>query len=140
MGRISAADTCKPFDNLKISPLGLVPKKIPNEFRLIHHLSYSQTDVVSVNEGIHRTYSTVHYSRMEDAISAIKAICPGAFLAKTDIENYFRIVPVAPADTSLQGGFLEWSILLHDQTLPYRGLLPSCKIFSSSRTLPDTTD
>jgi len=29
-----------PFPNLKVSPIGLVPKKTPGEFRLIHHLSF----------------------------------------------------------------------------------------------------
>ena len=29
-----------PFPNLKVSSIGLVPKKTPGEFRLIHHLSF----------------------------------------------------------------------------------------------------
>ena len=34
-----------PFKNLQVSPLGLVPKKQPNEYRLIHHHSkYLTTD------------------------------------------------------------------------------------------------
>lgn len=28
-----------PFPNLRVSPLGVVPKKPPGEFGLIHHLS-----------------------------------------------------------------------------------------------------
>lgn len=29
-----------PIENLRVSPLGLVPKKAPEEFCLIHHLSF----------------------------------------------------------------------------------------------------
>ena len=29
-----------PFDPFRVSPLGIIPKKSPGEFRLIHHLSY----------------------------------------------------------------------------------------------------
>lgn len=31
-----------PLVDLVISPLGVVPKKEPNKFHLIHHLSYSK--------------------------------------------------------------------------------------------------
>ena len=30
-----------PFDPFRVSPLGIIPKKSPGEFRLIHHLSLS---------------------------------------------------------------------------------------------------
>lgn len=36
--------------DLQVSPLGLVPKKEPNKFRLIHHLSYPEGG--SLNVGI----------------------------------------------------------------------------------------
>lgn len=38
--RIAGPFTQPPFPNIQVSPLGLVPKKSPGEFRLIHHLSY----------------------------------------------------------------------------------------------------
>lgn len=36
--------------NLRVSPLGLVPKKAPGEFHLIHHLSFPRGD--PLNDGI----------------------------------------------------------------------------------------
>ncbi|XP_067044266.1 uncharacterized protein, partial [Acropora muricata] len=39
-----------PLHPFRISPLGVVPKKTPGEFRLIHHLSYPKGS--SVNDGI----------------------------------------------------------------------------------------
>ena len=41
----------------RISPLGVVPKKTPGEFRLIHHLSYPRG--YSVNDGIAPEHTSV---------------------------------------------------------------------------------
>ena len=51
-GRIIGPFDTPPFENFRISPLGLVPKKAPGEFRLIHHLSFPEGS--SVNDGIPR--------------------------------------------------------------------------------------
>ena len=39
-GRIVGPFDVPPFELFRVSPLGIVPKKSPGEFRLIHHLSY----------------------------------------------------------------------------------------------------
>ena len=39
-GRVQGAFTAAPMPHLVLSPIGLVPKKLPNKFRLIHHLSF----------------------------------------------------------------------------------------------------
>ena len=39
-GRVDDSFDVPPFSNLQISPLGLVPKKKIDEYRVIHHLSY----------------------------------------------------------------------------------------------------
>ena len=36
-----------PFTNIQILPLGLVPKKCPGEFRIIHHLSYPEGSFIN---------------------------------------------------------------------------------------------
>jgi hypothetical protein len=50
-----------PLFNFSVSPLGVVPKKIPGEFRLIHHLSFPRR--ASINDGISPEHTTVscHY-------------------------------------------------------------------------------
>ena len=83
-----------PSPNLRISPLGIVPKKTPGTYRLIHRLSYPQGS--SVNDGIASEYSTVPYARIHDALKLIKQAGRGCFLAKTDIQNAFRIIPIRP--------------------------------------------
>ena len=59
-----------PFPNIQISPLGLVPKKVKGEFRVIHHLSYPEK--FSINDGIPDDLSTVQYQTIDHAISLVK--------------------------------------------------------------------
>ena len=49
-GRIVGPFDSPPFETFRVSPLGIVPKKLPGKFRLIHHLSYPEG--LSVNDGI----------------------------------------------------------------------------------------
>lgn len=46
-GRIVGPFTAPPFLNFHCFPLGIVPKKDPLEFRLIHHLSYPKGSSVN---------------------------------------------------------------------------------------------
>lgn len=39
-GRVAGPFNSPPFANFRLSPLGLVPKKEPNSYRLIHNLSF----------------------------------------------------------------------------------------------------
>lgn len=59
LNRISGPHELKPFDNLICSTLGLVPKTLPGEFRIIHDLSFPEGN--SVNEHILPEHSVVHY-------------------------------------------------------------------------------
>ena len=54
----------------RASPLGVMPKIVPGEFRVIHNLSHP--DGNSVNDYIPKEFSTVHYAMIQDAISFIK--------------------------------------------------------------------
>ena len=76
-GRIVGPFTTPPFRHFRTSPLGLVPKKDPKEFRLIHHLSYP--DGSSVNDFILDSCSTVKYASVGDASKSIKCIGRGCF-------------------------------------------------------------
>ena len=98
-GRIVGPFDSPPFETFRVSPLGIVPKKLPGEFWLIHHLSYPES--LSVNDGIPKELATVKYATIDDAVRLIKAIGKGCFLAKTDIKSAFRIIPVAPRDFPL---------------------------------------
>lgn len=87
------------FENIQVSPLGLVPKKKLGEFRLIHHLSYP--DGSSIYDGIPHELCTVQYQSILDAILAIKKVGIVALLAKTDLENAYKQVHIHPDDFEL---------------------------------------
>jgi len=72
-----------------MSPLGIVPKKAPNEFRLIQHLSYPHEN--SVNSGIPVDFSSVRYASIQDAIVFVKRLGVGCYLAKTAIKSAFSL-------------------------------------------------
>ena len=55
-----------PLSPFWVSPLGVVPKKVPGEFRLIHHLSFPKGS--SVNDGIPPEHTSVHYATIDEAI------------------------------------------------------------------------
>jgi hypothetical protein len=81
--RIAGPFTSPPFHSFCVSPLGLIPKKIPGDFRLIHHLSFPKG--ISINDGIASENTHVQYATVADAIRLIKRAGPGCYLAKTDI-------------------------------------------------------
>lgn len=128
-GRIKGPFDIKPFADMKISPLGLVPKKIPGQFRLIHHLSFPQNSSHSVNSGIPKDHARVQYASIDDAIGKIKVCGPGAFMAKTDIESAFRIIPIHPDDHELLG--MKWNGSFYFDTCLPMGCASSCKIFET---------
>ena len=99
--RIAGPFEAPPFNNFVCSPLGVCPKKKPGSFRLIHHLSYPEGK--SVNDGISGFDSSVSYTKLSDAIVHIRSLGSRCFLAKSDIESAFRLLPVHPDDHHLLG-------------------------------------
>lgn len=128
--RIGGPFTQPPFTNIQVSPLGLVPKKSPGEFRLIHHLSYPEGN--SINSNIPQEFCTVQYQSIDTAIAIIKQLGKGALLAKTDIENAYKQVPIHPEDYELLG-FMVDEKFYYDKTLPF-GLSYSCNLFEKFST------
>ena len=110
-----------------MSPVGLVPKKDPNEYRLIHHLSFPEGS--SVNDFIPDCCATVRYASIRDASKSIKCIGRGCFMAKTDIKSAFRIIPIHPADHSLLG--MKWDHMYYFDRCLAMGLHSSCAIFEA---------
>ena len=84
---------------MHITPIGVVPKKEVGQYRLIHHLSYPKDK--SINDHIPDELKTVHYSSIDDAIEIILNLGPNATMAKTDISNAFRIIPIPPHDHAI---------------------------------------
>ena len=111
-----------------LSPLGVIPKKgRPNCWRLIMDLSSPHGH--SVNDGIAKDMCSLHYTSIDDAASKILTLGKGAMLAKMDIRQAYRNIPVAPEDKHLLG--LQWNDQIYiDQVLPF-GLCSAPMIFSA---------
>ena len=129
LGRIAGPFIQPPLPTLRISPLGLVPKK-NGEFRVIHHLSFPENN--SVNAFISHEVCTVHYSSIDDAVLMIHRLGKGAKLAKTDIKSAFRLIPVFPGDFDLLGFTLD-GLYYFDKCLPF-GASISCALFEKFST------
>ena len=124
-GRIEGPFPVSPYNNPVFSPLGIVPKKVPGEYRVIHHLSYPEG--ISINDGISKENSTVKYASISDAIKHIVSFGKNCYLAKSDIQSAFRIIPITPQEYHLLG--FKWENNCYfDRCLPM-GASSSCAIF-----------
>ena len=90
-----------PFDNLKISPLALRPKRKANKYRLLHNLSFPY-DHTSIDLNIPDSYSKGKYDLLQSAIKIIQEL-PNASLAKSDLKDAFRLIPLHPSQFHLTG-------------------------------------
>lgn len=115
-GRIGGPFSFLPMPNLRISPLGLVPKKNSADFRLIHHLSYPEGD--SVNDYIDPKLCTVQYTSFDKAVELVQELGKGCLLGKSDIKNAFRLLPVSPSDFEQLGFFFDGKYYF-DKCLPF---------------------
>ena len=75
LGRIVGPFSSKPLPNLIVSPIGLVPKAEEGKYRLIQHLSYPEGE--SINDGIDRSYCTVHYASFDEAVKLVVDVGKG---------------------------------------------------------------
>ena len=127
LGRIVGPFHNRPMSNLQCSPLGLVPKKQPGEFRLIHHLSFPSG--ASINDFIDEKLCRVKYTSFDEAVGMIADLCKEGrpvFMAKLDIKSAFRLLPVNPLDFDLLG--FKFDGYWIDRSLPF-GCSISCRLF-----------
>jgi hypothetical protein len=109
-----------------ISSLGAIPKNA-SSIRLIHDLSRPGGGVNQFGVD-----SAVKYSSLDDAL---KLIVPGSYLAKIDLKEAYRHIPIHPDCYDLTG--LQWTFVghssptfLYDARLPFGSSL-SCKVFQA---------
>ena len=110
------------------SPIGLIPKpRQPGKWRLIVDLS-SPTGA-SVNDAISSEFCHMRYASVLDAARLIRHLGKGTQLAKIDVHNAYRMVPVHPDDHHLLG--IHWGQDVYiDTALPF-GLRSAPKIFGA---------
>lgn len=125
LGRMMGPFSSLPFPNLRVSPLGVVPKKEEGKFRLIHHLSHPKG--ASVNDGISKEDASVSYVSFDRAVMLVRKAGCGALMAKSDIESAFRLLPVHPECHHLLGCQVDGEYF-YDACLPM-GCSISCYFF-----------
>ncbi|XP_065918904.1 uncharacterized protein [Dysidea avara] len=112
--------------NAHISRFGVIPKKSSGKWRLIVDLSHPPG--FSVNDAIPKELCSLNYITIDTAIKHILMLGPGTLLAKLDIKNAFRLLPIHPADRHLLT--MRWNNHLYiDTCLPF-GLRSAPKLFN----------
>ena len=125
--RIAGPYPTPPLDNFIVSPLGCIPKKESGKFRIIHDLSSPRGN--SINDFISEEDASVQYETFDTLVSLVQHYGKGCLMAKTDIEEAFRIIPIHPSDRHLLGFSFE-NEFFYDKCLPM-GCRSSCAIFES---------
>ena len=113
---------------IQFSPFGVIPKtNRPGKWRLI--IDLSSPDGHSVNDGISKELASLTYMSVDDVVRGLLQRGRGALLAKMDIKQAYRNIPVHPQDRLLLGMRWEESIFV-DAALPF-GLRSAPLIFSA---------
>lgn len=86
-----------PIADLRCSPLGSVTRKRnPDKRRLINHLSWPIG--LSVNDGIPDSEAYISYDMFERAVEDLIRSGPGSLMAKLDLKEAFRHIPIRAED------------------------------------------
>ena len=113
--------------NVITSSIVVIPKKNPGKFRIIVDMSSPKN--ASVNDSIRRQFTHVAYSSVEDAAHLMQHFGTNAQLAKIDVKEAYRIIPIHPEDRPFLG--LCWRDQVYvDCQLPF-GLASAPAIFSA---------
>ena len=113
---------------LQVSPIGVIPKKHkPGKWRLIVDLSAPEGS--SVNDGIDKDTCSLSYVSIDKIVDCILEVGRGVEMAKIDIKEAYRNIPVHPEDRPLLG--VRWQNELYlDNVLPF-GLRSAPLIFTA---------
>ena len=129
LGRIAGPFLNKPISNLRISPIGIVPKS-GGSWRLITHLSYPENN--SVNHFIDPYDCSVAYTSLDQVLQEVARLGRGTHLAKMDIKSAFRLMIINPGDFDLLGFKFQGNYYI-DKCLPM-GCAISCNLFEKFST------
>ena len=101
-----------PFKPFRINPIGIATRKYSGKKRLIIDLSAPRNGPCpSVNSMIPLEHFSLYYVSIDDAIRLIKIAGQGAWLAKADITDAFKIMPIHPSQWSLFG--VKWEKMFY---------------------------
>ena len=116
-GRVAGPFSQPPLPVLHVSRFGVIPKRHqPGKWRLI--LDLSSPAGHSVNDGIAGEDYSLQYMKVDDIIAGIMRLGRGSLMAKFDVQNAYRIVPVHTEDRQLLG--MKWRGAFYvDMVLPF---------------------
>ena len=116
-GRLAGPFSQPPLPVLHVSPFGVIPKhRQHGKWRLI--LDLSSPVGHSVNDGIAGEDYSLQYMKVDDIIAGIMRLGRGSLMAKFDVQNAYRIVPVHTEDRQLLG--MKWRGAFYvDMVLPF---------------------
>ena len=119
--------TLKDAEDLQVhtSPFGVIPQKHkPNKWRLILDLSSPEGN--SVNDGIAKELASLSYVSVDDVVAQVVLLGRGSMIAKMDIKQAYRNIPVHTEDRRLL-----WEDKVYvDTALPF-GLRSAPLIFTA---------
>ena len=111
--------------NVITSRMAVIPKSSPRKFRVIVDLSTPAH--ASVNDNIHRELTHVAYSSIGDAAELMHHLGQHTLLAKIDIQDAYRLVPIHPRDRRFLGVTWQGGVYV-DCKLPF-GLASAPAVF-----------
>lgn len=82
-----------------------------------------------MNDSIPREFCSAKYATVGDAINTVKKLGRGYAMAKTDVRDAFRILPVHLSDYHLLG--IHWKGKWYQDACLSMGLASSCKHFEN---------
>ena len=127
-GRFLGPFSSVPIPGMVVSPLTAIPKPCGEKHRLIFNLSSPFGG--SVNDNIHQSQKSVQYCSVTDVAQWLldNETLP-SYLAKVDLADAFRIIPIKKEDWKYLGIRLGNSYYV-DRCLPM-GAASSCRIFQA---------
>ena len=109
------------------SSIAVIPKKTVGKWRVI--VDMSRPRGASVNDNLRRGLTHIAFSSVEDAAHLLHYLGPSTLLAKMDISEAYRLVPIHPEDRIFLG--IQWQGVIYvDCQLPF-GLASAPAIFSA---------
>ena len=101
-GRVLGPFAHPPVPALKVSRFGVIPKRSqPDKWRLIVDLSSPEGH--SINDGINPEECSMAYISVDNIAECVLALGRDALLAKSDVKQAYRQIPVHPDDRVLLG-------------------------------------
>uniref|UniRef100_A0A8W8L8Q0 C3H1-type domain-containing protein n=1 Tax=Magallana gigas TaxID=29159 RepID=A0A8W8L8Q0_MAGGI len=128
-GFLSGPYQTAPFQQYRVSPLGIAERKYSKKKRLIVDLSAPHNNDAhpSINDLIDKDECSLSYVSIDDAIKCIKKFGKDALMCKTDISDAFKLIPILPSQYHLS--CVKWRNQYYFYTRLAFGCRSSPKIF-----------